>query len=92
MIAGPRIIVVTVHALDDMFGRQRAIGRDKYIAVIGLLVCFPKDRPPDLHGNIVGVLHNAKSAAVPESQIDKEERAIDALLDGDDSLFDKLEY
>ncbi len=33
-----------------------------------------------------------ESEAISEKQIDKEEAAIDALLDGDDSLFDKLEY
>ena len=33
-----------------------------------------------------------ESEAISEKQIDKEEAAIDALLEGDDSLFDKLEY
>ena len=33
-----------------------------------------------------------ESEAIDEKQIDKEEAAIDALLNGDDSLFDKLEY
>ncbi len=33
-----------------------------------------------------------ESEAISEKQIDKEEAAIDALLDGDDSLFNKLKY
>ncbi len=33
-----------------------------------------------------------ESEAIDEKQIDKEEAAIDALLEGDDSLFDNLEY
>ena len=33
-----------------------------------------------------------ESIAISEKQIDKEEAAIDALLDGDDTLFDKLKY
>lgn len=33
-----------------------------------------------------------KSEAIAEKEIDKEEAAIDALLDGDDSAFDKLKY
>ena len=32
-----------------------------------------------------------KSARISEKQIDKEEPAIDALLDGDDTLFNKLD-
>ena len=34
----------------------------------------------------------AESERISEKQIDKEEAAIDALLDGDDKLFDKLKY
>ncbi len=33
-----------------------------------------------------------ESEAIAEKEIDKEEAAIDALLDGDDSAFDKLKY
>ncbi len=33
-----------------------------------------------------------KSEAISEKQIDKEEAAIDALLDGDDSALDDLDY
>ena len=33
-----------------------------------------------------------ESEAIAEKQIDKEEAAIDALLEGDDTLFDKLKY
>ncbi len=33
-----------------------------------------------------------KSEAIAEKQIDKEEAAIDALLEGDDSAFDDLDY
>ncbi len=33
-----------------------------------------------------------KSEAIAEKEINKEEAAIDALLDGDDSAFDKLKY
>ena len=33
-----------------------------------------------------------ESEAISEKQIDKEEAAIDALLDGDDELFNKLKY
>ena len=33
-----------------------------------------------------------KSEAISEKQIDKEEAAIDALLEGDDSAFDELDY
>ena len=32
------------------------------------------------------------SEAISEKQIDKEDAAIDALLDGDESLFNKLDY
>ena len=33
-----------------------------------------------------------ESEAISEKQIDKEEAAIDALLEGDDSAFDNLKY
>ncbi len=33
-----------------------------------------------------------ESEAISEKQIDKEEAAIDALLEGDDTLFNKLKY
>ncbi len=33
-----------------------------------------------------------ESEAIAEKQIDKEEEAIDKLLDGDDSAFDDLDY
>ena len=33
-----------------------------------------------------------RSLAKTEAEIDKEEAAIDALLEGDDTLFNKLEY
>ncbi len=33
-----------------------------------------------------------ESERISEKQIDKEEAAIDALLDGDDKLFDELDY
>ena len=33
-----------------------------------------------------------ESERISEKQIDKEEAAIDALLDGDDSAFDNLDY
>lgn len=33
-----------------------------------------------------------KSEAIAEKQIDVEEKALDALLDGDDSAFDDLKY
>ena len=33
-----------------------------------------------------------KSEKISEKQIDKEEAALDALLEGDDSAFDKLDY
>ena len=33
-----------------------------------------------------------ESVAISEKQIDKEEAAIDALLEGDDSAFDELDY
>ncbi len=33
-----------------------------------------------------------ESEAISEKQIDKEEAAIDALLEGDDSAFDDLDY
>ncbi|MEE8505465.1 MAG: hypothetical protein V3S40_04495 [Kiloniellales bacterium] len=33
-----------------------------------------------------------ESGRISEKQIDKEEAAIDAMLDGDDSAFDDLEY
>ena len=55
----------------------------------------------DKHGNLIPAewfgcesdgLGDGKFEAVPEKQIDKEEAAIDALLDGDDELFDKLDY
>jgi len=32
------------------------------------------------------------SEAISEKEIDAEEKALDALLDGDDSAFDKLKY
>ncbi len=37
-------------------------------------------------------LHDKVGEAISEKQIDKEEAAIDALLEGDDSAFDALDY
>ena len=44
---------------------------------------FENESPPEVV---------AESENVTEEEIDEEEEAIDKLLDGDDSDFDKLEY
>ena len=44
---------------------------------------FENESPPEVV---------AESENITEEEIDEEEEAIDKLLDGDDSAFDKLEY
>ena len=51
-----------------------------------------KPRPNAYFENETDEAALLKSEAIDEKQIGKEEKAIDALLDGDDELFDKLEY
>ena len=48
--------------------------------------------PDDFFENESDTAAVFESEAIDEKQIDKEEAAIDALLDGDDTLFDALEY
>jgi len=52
-------------------------------------VKIPRD---DLFENATPPAMVEQSEAVTEEEIDEEEAAIDALLAGDDTLFDKLEY
>ena len=53
---------------------------------------FGNPIPDDFFENETDEAALLKSEAIAEKQVDKEEAAIDALLDGDDSLFDKLDY
>ena len=50
---------------------------------------IPKD---DMFENETPPAMVKQSESITEAEIDEEEAAIDALLDGDDTLFDKLEY